>query len=374
MNNYQFYTYENISNISNFVPVIKLNYMKGIISYLKHIRAESYVMVMFFSILITSSCTNRNRVSESENFADVVCSYRTLLSHVRRIDILPADSLATHITKWINIRDSVLITLRRDTLNPHSTLQFEFRLIDDSVRIELARIAASGNYSFSDVLSVKEKISPYTGDGKLVKAAESIRSFFDSLDENGMIVGGKQKVLSCYRTFLTETLKDSITDIEQLQEFIKQEDVVYRSFLANLHDYGDTDLSDITRATEKCCSQVFDAANRGGVSYRDAMVYMALRNNRRIVQNVLACLRDIRCGRIHDREQAWAYGCMILQPYVSIDGICMALMSQEERYVLTGIASDTSWALLRLHEIIRSERHRLSELPAMLLEFLVLTI
>ena len=54
-----------------------------------------------------------------------------------------------------------------------------------------------------------------------------------------MIVGGKQKVLSCYRTFLAETLKDSIMDIEELQEFIKQEDVVYRSFLAYLHDYGD---------------------------------------------------------------------------------------------------------------------------------------
>ena len=94
-------------------------------------------------------------------------------------------------------------------------------------------------------------------------------------------------------------------DIEELQEFIKQEDVVYRSFLAYLHDYGDTDLSDITRATGKCCSLVFDAANRGCVSYRDATVDMALRSNRRLVQNVLACLGDIRCGRVHGREQAW---------------------------------------------------------------------
>ena len=50
-----------------------------------------------------------------------------------------------------------------------------------------------------------------------------------------------------------------------------------------------------------------------------------------------------------------------------------ALMSQYERYALTVIASDTSGALLRLHEIIQSERHMLSELPAMLLEILVLT-
>lgn len=331
-------------------------------------------MVMFFSILIACSCINRNKVSESENFADVVCSYRVWLSHIQRIETLPADSLAAHITEWVSFKDSVFMALRSDTLNPHSALQVEFRLIDDSVRMELARVAASGKYSFSDVLSIKEKISPYTGDEELIEAAESIRPFFDSLDGNGMIVGGKQEVLSCYRTFLAKTLKDSITDIEELQEFIKQEDIVYKSFLTYLHDYGDTDLSDITRATEKCCSLVFDAANRGGVSYRDATVYMALRNNRRLVQNVLACLGDIRCGRVHGREQAWAYACMILQPYVSMDGFCMALMSQDERCVLTGIASDTSGALLRLHEIIRSERHRLSELPGMLLEILVLTI
>lgn len=348
--------------------------MKYILSYLKNIRIESSIMVIFFSILISCSCTNRNSVPESENFADIVCSYKAFLSHIRRIETLPADTLAAHITDWIRIRNSVFMALRRDTLNPHSALLLECRLIDDSVRTEFARVAVSGDYSFSDILSVKEKISPYRGDEELVEAAESIRPFFDSLDRNGIIVGGKQDVLSCYRTFLAETLKDSITDIEELQEFIKQEDIVYRSFLSYLHDYGDTDLSDITQATEKCCSLVFDAANRGGISYRDATVYMALRNNRRLLQNVLACLGDIRSGRVYGREQAWAYACMILQPYVSMDGLCVALMSQEERYVLTEIASDTSGALLCLHEIIQSERHRLSKLPAMLLEILVLTI
>ena len=54
---------------------------------------------------------------------------------------------------------------------------------------------------------------------------------------------------------------------------------------------------------------------------------------------------------------AFLYSCLL---YTSL---CMALMSQAERYALTGIASDTSGALLRLHEIIQSERHRLSELP-----------
>ena len=37
-----------------------------------------------------------------------------------------------------------IMALRRDTLNPHSALQAECRIVDDSVRIELARIAASG--------------------------------------------------------------------------------------------------------------------------------------------------------------------------------------------------------------------------------------
>ena len=42
-------------------------------------------------------------------------------------------------------------------------------------------------------------------------------------------------------------------------------------------------LSAITRDTEKCCLSIFQSAENGRLSYRDALVYTARRTNRRII-------------------------------------------------------------------------------------------
>lgn len=356
------------------MSVIKGYYMKRVVSYSNFMRRNSNVLAIIFSILIACSCSNKNENIEFEKYNNIADFYRVYLSEIRKIGALPADSLASRLKEWRSIRDSVFIIINKDTLKPHSAFQEECRFIDDSIRLEFARMATSKKYSFSDVILVKEIISPYSKDMELAESADRIRPFFDSLDQAINMGKEKQNVLSCYRTLLTETLKDSIENIQELQEFIKKEDAMYRSFLVFLHDYSDTNLSDITHDTEKCCGLVFDAADRGNISYRDATIYMVLRNNRRLIQNVLICFEDIRKNRVHNREQAWVYACMILQPYVSMDGLCIALMSQNERYAIMRIASETPGALLALLNVIQSDKNRLSELPGMLLEILILTI
>ena len=63
---------------------------------------------------------------------------------------------------------------------------------------------------------------------------------------------------------------------------------------------------------------------------------------------MLLLFLEVNSGQEVDVYKRQAYACMILQPYVSMDGLGMALMSQDERYALTGIASDTSGALLQM--------------------------
>lgn len=177
----------------------------------------------------------------------------------------------------------------------------------------------------------------YAGDVELHRSAEEIRPFFAALDKRPAYRGNKEQTLSAYRKLLAGTLNDGIHDSRDLKRFIEKEDAVFRAFLSGLHDSGSANMADITCDTEKCCSEVFLAAGRKEITYKEALIYMALRADRRLIQNVRTCLDDIHRGEIATPEQAHAYIWMILQPYASLDGLCMTLLSPEDKKASTGL-------------------------------------
>lgn len=118
----------------------------------------------------------------------------------------------------------------------------------------------------------------------------------------------------------------------------------------------------------------FFAAGRKEITYKDATIYMALRTDRRLIQNVRACLDNIRRGKVVTPEQAQAYVWMILQPYASLDGLCMTLLSPEDKETLYRMAAETPAAFEKLRRILPSEGDRLDELPGMLMEIFIASL
>jgi hypothetical protein len=228
--------------------------------------------------------------------------------------------------------------------------------------------------TYKEVLSLKERFSPYAGDVELHRSAEEIRPFFAALDKRPAYRGNKEQTLSAYRKLLAGTLNDGIHDSRDLKRFIEKEDAVFRAFLSGLHDSGSANMADITCDTEKCCSEVFLAAGRKEITYKEALIYMALRADRRLIQNVRTCLDDIHRGEVATPEQAHAYIWMILQPYASLDGLCMTLLSPEDKKALDRIATETPGAFETLRKILPSERNRLDELPGMLMEIFIASL
>lgn len=197
---------------------------------------------------------------------------------------------------------------------------------------------------------------------------------FAALDKRPAYRGNKEQTLSAYRKLLAGTLNNGIHDSRDLKRFIEKEDAVFRAFLSGLHDSGSANMADITRDTEKCCSEVFLAAGRKEITYKEALIYMALRADRRLIQNVRTCLDDIHRGEIATPEQAHAYIWMILQPYASLDGLCMTLLSPEDKKALDRIATETPGAFETLRKILSSENNRLDELPGMLMEIFIASL
>ena len=344
-------------------------------SYLKIILSIAGLSAVSTAVFTLTSCDSTNGKSLVEAQSTPVNLYRKYLSEVRGQKELSFGDLTAYIGKWRTLKDSVTAAMHRDTVyRAHSGIREECILLHDSVRSELSRLAMSKPRTYKEVLVLKERFSPYAGDVELCRSAEEIRPFFAELDKRSACRGSKEQILSAYRNVLTETLNSGIHGNGDLKRFIEKEDAAFRAFLSGLHELGEATMADVTRDTEKCCSEVFFAAGRKEITYKDATIYMALRTDRRLIQNVRACLDNIRRGKVTTPEQAQAYVWMILQPYASLDGLCMTLLSPEDKETLYSMAAETPAAFEKLRRILPSEGDRLDELPGMLMEIFIASL
>lgn len=327
------------------------------------------------AVFILTSCGERNGNPPAGAGYDPAGIYSEYLSEIRKQDGLSFEDLTARLRQWQTVRDSVAAYLRRDTTQyPHDDPREKCLLLHDSIRAEFSRLALSRPRTYKEVLALKAQFSPYAGDVELHRSAEEIRPFFAFLDDRPAYRGDKEQILSAYRTLLAGTLRRGIHGRSDLTGFIEKEDAVFRAFLARLRDFDGTNTVDITRDTEKCSTEVFLAAGRQEITYKEAMLYMAMRTNRRVMQNVRACLDDIRQGKVTTPRQAHAYIWMILQPYASLDGFCMTLLSPEDKKALDRISAETPAAFAALHKVLESESDRLDELPAMLMEIFIASL
>ena len=304
--------------------------MKSRISYLNSFVLPTKIAAASIAIFVLTSCGGGNGKPLSEAKADPAGAYREYLFEIRKQDNLSVEDLTEHLKHWQTVRESVL--------------------------------------------TLKEQLSSYTEDKELHHAAEECRPFFASLDNRPACRGTKQQILYTYRALLAETIRIGIHNHEDLTTFIEKEDAVFRAFLTHLHNLDGENTADITRDTERCCSQAFLAAERKEITYQEAMIYLAMRTNRRLIQNVQTCIDDIRYKQVKTPAQAHTYIWMLLQPYASLDGFCMALLSPDDRKHLNRIAAQTPAAFEALSKILQSKDSRLDELPGMLIEIFIHTL
>lgn len=216
-------------------------------------------VAMFLSV----SCSNGNGSAESSMKEDPAGTYGKFLSEIRNMDSLSTEELAISINRWQSLKDSVFFYATQNTSgNPHSDLYGKCNEVHDSLHTEFTRLAGSAPRSYQDVFVLKERTSPYCDDKELADAADSIRPFFVSLDSIPPLAIDGNGIRSAYRRLLAGTLQGGIHNLTDLKTFIRDEDVMFRTFLAHLDGQTEEDVSDLTKDTERCCSLVFLAAEK----------------------------------------------------------------------------------------------------------------
>lgn len=324
--------------------------------------------------LVFASCSGKQEDAMLKTAANPAVAYRAYLLDMRNRTDLSTQELARELRRWQALDDSIALHLQRDTLSYHADTRNECDLLHDSVRTEFCRLALSRSRTYSDLLYLKEYLSPYFDDDELLLSAEEIQLFFESVSQQPSFMGNCEQAVKAYRDMLRKILGRGIRNTDDLMLFIRQEDAVFRAFLTHLNELGQMNLSDITHDTERCCMQVFHAAERGYLSYKKAVIYLTMRTNRRLLLNMQQCADDIRSGKVGTAQQAQAYIWMLLQPYTSFDAFGIALLSPQERKALHQAAADTPNLIDLLSNAVSLDNEHLGDIPSLLVQAYISTL
>ena len=324
--------------------------------------------------LVFASCSGKQGDAMLKTAANPVVVYRAYLLDMRNRTDLSTQELARELRRWQALDDSVALHLQRDTLSFHADTRNECDLLHDSVRTEFCQLALSRSRTYSDLLYLKEYLSPYFDDDELLLSAEEIQPFFDSVSQQPPFAGNCEQTVKAYRDMLRKILGRGIRSTDDLMLFIRREDAVFRAFLTHLNELGQMNLSDITHDTERCCMQVFHAAERGDLSYKEAVIYLTMRTNRRLLLNMQQCADDIRSGKAGTAQQAQAYLWMLLQPYTSLDAFGIVLLSPQERKALHQAAADTPNLIDLLSNAVSLDNEHLGDIPSLLVQAYISTL
>lgn len=107
---------------------------------------------------------------------------------------------------------------------------------------------------------------------------------------------------------------------------------------------------------------------------KEAVQYLTIRTNRRLLQNAATCMNDMDTGRLKSPEQAQAYLWMMMQPLMGMDGERIALLTPEQKNTLYRLADKMPAATDRLCDVLGYDKERLEEMPMLLLKIHLSTL
>lgn len=332
----------------------------------------SFIFHLFFLCLIPgmTSCDDKSDYNFKTS-TEALLQYRDFHHSIAAEPQANAEKLSAYICQWQELSDTVFNYIKKDpAFSAHVSLSMTFHQTSDSVRIELFRLGA--DCTLSDVAYIKLNTSPYRDDTELDATKKKAATFFSALDKLPIInKGNAREKIELYRSFLEETREHGISNQKELLSFLEAEDRHFRTFLANIGEYTDVSLEDVTKMTEQICADIFRAASDHRLSSEDAMVYMGMRTCRRLLLNAHVCANLLKVGKVNSERQANAYLWMMLQPFISMDSLAISMLTDAQRQQMTDLAASYPKVSERLVNKKYADPERTALIPSQLMKLYI---
>lgn len=317
----------------------------GLTSFKHNLRQIKGFIVSLVVMLTVSaamcSCGGNNKSIEVVDAPTALKAHKVFLEKVSLTRETDIGKLISLTKEWFVLSDTLSHHIQPDSVKQKIYDFMAYRSLQDSVANCLERMVDAEIRTFEDVLIVREALGVQPMDTLLKNTYVDACKFFETLDMVQVPQKSKEEAVDSYTMLLKNHLKKGIKSKADMQRFIRAEDFAFRGFLVHLHELGNTSLKNITNATESVCGLIFKSAHDGKMSAGIPLVYMLMRTNRRIVQNAMTCLSDIKAERVtEDDEQAVVYLWMMMKPFFPTDELSLALLSDKQKENLRSLAHE----------------------------------
>ena len=113
-----------------------------------------------FAVIMLTACSDGNGTKSFRSSDEAIREYHVFLTNLRQSDKVTVQSLAKTINEWRVLDDSVTSCISRDTVRKAHSYPFAvYRELNDSIHIELCRMAMSKQRTFHDLLYLREQTS-----------------------------------------------------------------------------------------------------------------------------------------------------------------------------------------------------------------------
>ena len=203
---------------------------------------------------------------------------------IKDMSTASVDELIGIINVTEELEDSILSFTSRDTIAANKEIQKRIISVSDSLRFHIMRLALSQSRSLADVIYLKTNTIGRQRsclDPKLHKQAER---FFGKLDNNSTFKDAATTIKE-YEKLLANDDYWHITSREIFKDFLKREDICFRSMLQFLPTIPQEKLQRFTEETALICNSFYTSGDKSFAPVEEITAFMTMRYNRRILQN-----------------------------------------------------------------------------------------
>lgn len=337
----------------------------------KNILSRSLTLLVMAAVFAIAGCSDSKNVFVFNNSEEAVNACHKELSELRKMKEPSIEELSLKAARWIALQDTTFSMMMNDsTVEYNNPIAMDFFMVADSIRNEIERAAMEKKRSMKDILYLKIHTARDRDKTRESKDFKVAVKFYEDLDKEPAYKD-LPTTISEYQKILQNTA--SFHKEKEMLEFIKKEDKCFRSLMLFLPAVNQKQLAEITGKTAQLFDNLYKnaAANPDNAVNSRVMTFLAMRFNRRIVQNALAVQRDVERNVALDEKQTANYRWMIIQPFLSIDSYSMATLTDDQEEGLEGIAEKLPRLLASLDgkDYDKSPKEETEKLTTILTEY-----
>ena len=282
---------------------------------------------------------------------DALEDYSSCLHRMSSYDKADMKLLTDLVRDWKNLDDSIYSRFFPEPYGEGANRSdSSYLCIRDSIVSQLCSLAESDRRTLSDYITLVAAVRRTPRDYMTVELVSSLHRFFGSMDATPTFGIDAGETVRRYEALLDSALADGFSSKEDLFDFLRDEDMAFRSFLEHLPDLGNIPLAGIRDNSIGVMRQMVTLASEddGVFAPSELLTILIMRNNRRLIQNVLQCVNNIRAGKVGNDERNEAYLWMLLQPWLTFDAGAYSLMSGAQMRTMGILAAETPKCVERL--------------------------